>query len=359
VVETLNVGGLERVVIDLVKEQASRKHQCLIICLFEEGKLAVEIKKKGISLDVCSKQSGFDFSAVKKLADNIKSFNPDVIHSHNIVCNYYAAFAKIMAFSKASLINTRHGIGRGQAEVKEHILFGISVFSTRWIVGVCNVTRDKLQKEYPYFRRKILTIYNGIVLERFKKRTVSDKQRVMRQLGIQGNAVLLSIVARLNDVKNHKLLLQAFAQTQNTNCYLIIIGDGELMENLRHYADELNIQKKVFFLGDRKDVSELLPGMDLFILCSKQEGYSISLLEACASGLTVIATDVGGNGEIVTNANGILIPSEDVSALSQSISLLISDDKKRQLMGENSLKWIAEKGSIEVMANNYEALYVA
>jgi glycosyltransferase involved in cell wall biosynthesis len=359
VVETLHVGGLERVVVDLVKEQVKRGHQCLVICLFEEGRLANELSDSGIKLEVCNKTSGIDFKAINKLAEQIKSFNPDVVHTHNLVCNYYTACAKLKAVSKVLLINTRHGIGRGKVIIKELFLYGVSLLITRWVVGVCDVTRDKLRKEFSFFRKKIITVHNGIVIDKFKKKSFSDKRRVLKQLGINGKPILVTIVARLNPVKNHKLLLQAFAQIQQqiSDCYLVIIGGGELITNLQELTLDLNLKQKVIFLGDRNDVTDLLSGMDLFVLCSKQEGYSISLLEACASGLALIATDVGGNKEIVTKDNGVLVQSDNVQALSKGISQIILDKQGMQKMGENSRKWVVNNGSVEVMANKYEELY--
>ncbi len=359
VVETLHVGGLERVVIDLVKEQAKRGHQCLVICLFEKGRLADELSKTAIKLDVCKKTNGIDLKAINKLAGHIKSFNPDVVHTHNLVCNYYSACAKLVAASSVLLINTRHGIGRGKVVIKELMLYGLSLLSTRWIVGVCDVTRDKLKKEFSIFSQKIITVHNGIVIDKFKKKGFSDKQKVLKQLGIKDNPILITIVARLNSVKNHRLLLQAFAQIQQQtlDCYLVIIGGGELMTSLQQLTFDLDLKEKVMFLGDRTDVADLLIGMDIFVLCSKQEGYSISLLEACASELALVATDVGGNKEIVTKENGLLVQSDNVQALSKGISQIILDKHGLQRMGENSREWVVNNGSVEVMANKYEELY--
>lgn len=360
VVETLYVGGLERVVVDLVKEQAKRGDQCLVICLFDKGRLADELKNTGIQLYSCDKTSGFDFDAIKKLAGYIKSFNPDVVHTHNLVCNYYLAFAKIAAVSKVPLINTRHGIGREKTNIKELALYGMSLSTTRWVVGVCNVTRDKLKREFSIFSQKIVTVHNGIIFDKFKQKNSASKQSFLKQLGIKSNPVLITIVARLNPVKNHALLLQAFGtlQKQNLDCYLVVIGGGELMSTLRQQSSELKLQNKVIFLDDRKNVADLLSAMDVFVLCSKREGYSISLLEACASGLALIATDVGGNKEIVNYDNGLLIPSEDVTALSEGLCQLISDTQTLQKMGKNAREWVLNNGTVEIMADKYRDLYI-
>ncbi len=357
VVETLHVGGLERVVIDLVKEQAVRGHNCQVICLFEKGGLAAELESLGIPVAACSKRGGFDLAASRRLADYIRTFSADVVHTHNVTCNYYAAVA-LLGTRKIRLVNTRHGIGK--LPRKQKWLYGLSLLRTYRVAGVCNVTTAMLQRQFPLFSGKILTVHNGIVLDNYQERNSRSHQALVKMLGVPANALLITIVARLNRVKNHSMLLHAFQLVREAvpESQLIVVGDGELRKILESEAQQLGISQYTVFLGDRRDVPFLLSGMDVFALSSTEEGYSISLLEACASALPIVATNVGGNSEIVeNNINGFLVANDDADAFAQQLVAILTDASKRQEFGQNARKWVEQKSSVQVMHRQYEKIY--
>ncbi len=357
VVETLHTGGLERVVIDLALQQAALGHECMVVCLFEKGSLAGELEDKNIPVSCCNKKNSLDLKAVRCLAGTIGVFHPDIVHTHNMSCNYYAALA-LLKDRKIRLINTRHGIG--EMRRKQKWLFGMSLFRTACLVGVCSQATTLLGKQFPFFRHRMKTIPNGIVLERHPRRTEQRHGQLTRSLGLPPESLLITVVARLNPVKNHRMLIEAFALTAEKlpQARLIIIGDGALRPDLEKLARDLGVDDKLLFLGDRRDVAELLAGMDLFVLPSTQEGHSISLIEACASGLPIIATNVGGNPEIVKDGvNGLLTESNNVPALADKMEKLLLDREKRERFGQNGRKWAETEGSVQAMAQRYQDIY--
>ncbi|WP_456380987.1 glycosyltransferase [Thiolapillus sp.] len=357
VVETLHVGGLERVVIDLVREQIVRGNHCLVVCLFEKGALVNEIEAQGIPVETCSKQGGLDIAATKRLRGFIREFQANVVHSHNVICNYYAAMA-LMSNTGVLLVNTRHGIG--DMPIKQNWLYGLSLLRTNRAVGVCNATSNMLRRQFPVFSRKIVTVRNGIVLDAYQKRSPKSHQWLTEQLSVPGDTMLVAIVARLNMIKNHSMLFRAFRLVLESvpGARLLVIGDGELRSVLEREVRRMGLKEKIIFLGDRRDVATLLSGVDLFVLSSLKEGYSISLLEACASALPLVATNAGGNSEIVQhNNNGLLVENGDVNSLADSIIAILTSDRKRQEYGSNSRAWVEREGTVRGMCRKYEAIY--
>jgi len=357
VVESLEVGGLERVVIDLVQQQQKDGHKCMVVCLFHKGTLAAELEGQDVLVACCDKKPGLDLSTIRHLSKTIHSFSSDVVHSHNITSNYYCALA-LITHRRRRLINTRHGIGELPGKMKR--LFGISLYRTNWVVGVCDQATAMLRELYPRWRKKMRTITNGIVLDKHPLRTDANHERLLRTLNLPADSLIISIVARLNPVKNHAMLIDAMAHIvkELPQTYLAIIGDGPTRHTLQGQTKQLSLEDKVLFLGDRRNVPELLAGMDLFVLSSLQEGHSISLLEACAAGLPIVATDVGGNAEIVREGfNGLLTRSGDAQDLADKLLLLLKNKSLREEFGHNARSWAEEEGSVTTMAKRYQDLY--
>jgi len=208
---------------------------------------------------------------------------------------------------------------------------------------------------------KSSTVMNGIPVHRFE-RSSDTRAQVRDELGIAQDALVVGTVGRLVELKNQRLLLEAAALLRPSWPGLVVVlaGDGPLRDDLVSLARQLGMQDSVVFTGPRQDVPRLLNAFDVFALPSRTEGLSIALLEACAAGLPLVATRVGGNDEIVQeHQTGLLIPSDDVSALRAALSQLLEDPAQRLRMGENARRWVVEHGSIEVMRENYAALYTS
>jgi glycosyltransferase involved in cell wall biosynthesis len=167
-------------------------------------------------------------------------------------------------------------------------------------------------------------------------------------------------VGRLNWAKDHEFLLRAFqmlARTEPGSC-LVVIGEGEQRPALESLTSELALEGRVRLIGDRPDVALLLPGLDVFALSSRTEGYSIALLEACAAGLAVVATDVGGNGEIIEDGmTGLLVEQGNLTSFSDALGRLGASRALRTQLGSRAREWAAANASLEVMAARYERLY--
>jgi glycosyltransferase involved in cell wall biosynthesis len=162
-------------------------------------------------------------------------------------------------------------------------------------------------------------------------------------------------VGRLEKIKGHDVLMKAFGKMKSMRgVKLLIVGDGPVREEIENHVREQGLQHMVRMLGHRNDIPYLLNLSDCFVLSSRSEGLSCSIIEAMAAGLPVIATDVGGNSELVTDdVNGYLVPSENPDVLSKRMQIMIQDTTKRQNFAEMSLNRAREHYSLDSMMEKY------
>ena len=357
IVENLNVGGLERVVIDLAAFQVSQRHTVHILCLYEKGVLAEQAESNGVTISTLNRSKVSLRVFLSSLRHSIAELNPDVVHTHNPLPNYFCVLAN--PFLRARLISTRHGMGVNLKNKKGKIMYYLSQLFTDHVVTVCEAAKKLFIETNQVIASKTLAIKNGIFLQRFPLRNRESKNALCHTLGIDTrcNPTLAIIVGRLSPVKNHELAFNALSKIKDPNIHIVVAGDGQTREKLDTLINNLQLNARVHMLGNRTDTPQLLAASDVFVLPSKSEGFSIALLEACAAGLPIIATDVGGNREIVENGvNGILVTSEEESELKDAL-VKMSNTSLRASMGEASLKWVQKECSIEAMYANYMKLY--
>jgi glycosyltransferase involved in cell wall biosynthesis len=358
-VENLNRGGLERAVIDLIRAQVALGYSCQVVCLFERGTLADELGDFGVPVHTCGKRRGFDTKALARARRHLKAHATEVLHTHNATAHYHAVLAAL-GLPIRSTINTRHGMGALDSTSRREWLYRRSLFLTDAVVTVCEAAKRELRRNDLVPAAKLVAIANGIRVERFAAADAPTRARLVSALGLSPGTRLIGTVGRLARAKNHAGLIAAFANVAERipDCALVIVGDGELRSELAAQVRGLSLQRRVFLLGDRDDVGDLLCGFDIFAMSSLTEGYSIALLEACAAGLPIVATDVGGNSEIVHEGiNGKLVPAGSSAPLAQALCDLLEDRAGSAEMGRHGRAWALEQGSFTAMAARYDALY--
>jgi glycosyltransferase involved in cell wall biosynthesis len=201
------------------------------------------------------------------------------------------------------------------------------------------------------------TIPNGIDVDTY---AVADGPRIRESLGIAAGTPVVGIVARLAPEKDHNLLLEALALLRRSidPVVLLVIGDGELRGELEARAAALGVEACVRFLGMRDDIPSLLAALDVFVLSSRTEGMSVTLLEAMASGRPVVATAVGGNAEVVRDGDtGRIVPAGDAGALAGALASILRDREAARRMGERGRARAMSEFSVKVMAKRYEGVY--
>lgn len=360
VVDSLEFGGLERVVTDLAIAQQARGHNVGVLSILDTRGFRDVLEAAGIPVDVAGKQSAMDLSVLRRIRDVVRARHVDVVHTHNFVPNYYAAAATRFAGGRHVLVNTCHNMGSRLAGRKLRWLYRISLRATARVALVGDMVRDHLVATGIVPAARATAVFNGIPTARFGPDPLR-RALARTALGVSPDTVLLGCVGRLVELKNHRFLLERMPALCRVHpgIALVLVGGGPLEDELRAHADALGLGDRVRILGARTDTAELLSAMDVFVLPSLTEGLSIALLEACAAGLPVVATAVGGNPEIVTDAvTGRLVEPGDAGALHDALLELATDAGMRHRLGDSARRWVEAHGSVEAMQQCYHALYL-
>jgi glycosyltransferase involved in cell wall biosynthesis len=302
------------------------------------------------------KEPGLAFTLPLRLARIARENGADILHCHNFGALYYGALAGFLARTP-SVIYTAHGPkfpgGTRRAWFQRLPL-------TDRIVAVSEFVRESAIESAGINPKKVVTIYNGIETERFLTPRKRPAEEIKRGIGIEKAGAVIGTVARLSPEKDHFTLLEAFGRLTkgSDNAFLVVVGDGEMLAALERRAGELGVRESVVFLGNRRDIPELLSVFDVFALSSKEEGLGITLLEAMGSGIPVIATRVGGIPEIVENGvTGLLVSPESPEQLADGITWLLEHREETRAIVKAGFQQIRTRFSVENMIRKYEGLY--
>ncbi|WP_165967307.1 glycosyltransferase [Luteimonas aestuarii] len=356
VVDTLEFGGLERVVADLAIAQAAQGRQVEVFSLNDTRGFRPMLEAAGVPVVVGAKRGTLDLRMLSALRHNVSSNAVQVVHTHNFVPNYYAALATRFVAHPPALVNTCHNMGTRLSNRRLRWLYRWSLRHTARIALVGRQVRDRLVETGVAEPGKADVVLNGVPVPA----TTGDRDAARDRLGIPRDALLLGSVGRLVALKNHRLLLDAMPGllAKHPRLHAVIVGDGPLQPELQRQIDGLGLARHIHLAGPRNDVQALLPAFDVFVLPSRTEGLSIALLEACAAGLAVVATDVGGNGEIIADqSTGRLVPSDDLPALQDAVGALLHDRDGRRRLGGAAREWVRMHGSVDAMRQNYDTVY--
>jgi glycosyltransferase involved in cell wall biosynthesis len=226
------------------------------------------------------------------------------------------------------------------------------------VTAVCEFSARSLAVNDGFDGSRIRVVPNGIEVDRYRRR---ESQRELRtRLGWPVERRYVTSVARFHPVKDHATLVNGFAAVARTrsDVDLMLAGDGELREDLERQVETLGLAGRVTFLGVRRDVPDLLMASDVFTLSSLSEASSLTLLEAMASGLPVVVTDVGGNPELVRQGvDGLLVPRRDPVALGAALLRLLNDPALSASMGQAASARVAQEFDLGKTNDRYAALY--
>ena len=359
VVDTLETGGLERVVSDLAMAQHGAGRRCAVFSILSTDGFRDELERAGVPVISGDKRGTLDRNALMRLRRTLVDRSVDIIHTHNFVPNYYAAMASLWLRSRPLLVNTCHNMGTRLGNRRLRWLYRASLLRTARVALVGGEVRERLVGMGIVPAARAATVLNGIPVERFDN-PGNRRPAARKALGLQDGDVVIGCVGRLVSLKNHAQLIALMPGLlqRHPRLRLVLVGDGPLATELGQQARELVAQDRVVFAGSRADVADLLPGFDIFALPSLTEGISIALLEACASGLPIVATAVGGNSEIIRdNVNGILVPVSDDGGMLAALDRLIGDPQERRRLGAAASDWVRAHASVEGMRDSYDAFY--
>lgn len=362
IIETLETGGAEKVLVDIVNH-LPEEFESIVCCLKTSGIMANRFVKKNLKIIELNKRNGTDFKVVFKLRHLLVQYEIDVVHAHNWNTFCESILACILSRGSKRIIHTIHGYhfdypntlsGQFKKKIRHSIEKILSLRSYK-ICTVSNEIKLYIEKEIGIPESKIKVVLNGITTG-----APPPQRSTSQTFGIKKETFTLGFVGRLAVVKNIDTLLRAIKIIRRScaNIRLLIVGDGSERAYLESYSKEIGVDDCVSFLGYRDDVKMILQSVDIFILPSHYEGISIALLEAMACGLPVIASNVGGNLEIVIhNETGFLFPSRDINALTKCVVQLYSNPELINKMGKNAQNRVEKSFDIKNTISKYAALY--
>ncbi len=356
---SMGYGGIEQLICMFARSFMGR-YNVTICCLDSVGALGTALKREnGIDIVCLNRNSKkvLDILLFYRLYKLLKKKQIHVLHSHNEASLFYGSIAGFLARIPV-VVNTEHSRHYVDQRRIRSIEKRVMSFLNQKIICVS----DELKKESIYKdkirKSKLCTILNGIDNDAFVK-DIEKKCSLRKALGIVDDQIIIGIVARLNPIKNHEMLIRAFHGliTKGFDVKLVIVGDGSRKEFLNGLVNELDLECHVFFLGARNDVHDLLPMFDVFVLCSLGEGLPLTILEAMSVGLPVVATSVGMNSKLVDDGlTGYLVSSNDVEQLEKKLAMLVLDKHLRESFGKRAsckaMKYDIKKTIIE-----YDNLY--
>jgi glycosyltransferase involved in cell wall biosynthesis len=288
------------------------------------------------------------------LARHLRQRRADIVHSHNQRPHYLSTLAACLARVPV-LINTRHGPS-ADASLRSRLNRRAMAALSQVIVAVSADTGDIAVRLDGIARRKLRIILNGTDLAAARFARGEARQR----LDLCQGAFVIGAVGRLVPVKDHASFIAAFdrVRSQIPGVAAAILGDGPLAAELSAAARARGCDS-LRFHGHRADAVALLPAFDLFVQPSLSEGISLSVIEAMAAGVPVIATSIGGNREAVGDSEaGVLVPPADVGALASAIVALACDPQARARLADAGRRRVEMRFSVDAMARAYDTLYL-
>lgn len=358
VVISMVVGGAERLVYDMVRYPAFADNSPIVCCMDAIGELGEKLKERGYKVYCKGRKPGFDFSMIAWLRAIIRIENIDVVHAHQYSPLVYATPAAFLAGRK-KVVYTEHGRFYPERKSwKRTLINPLLALGVNQLVSISAATADAMATYDNFPRHRIQVIHNGIDCSSMMPDF--DKSAKRREIGLSESCRIVGTAARLNTIKNIPMMLRGFKLVleQVPDCYLVIAGQGEEGEFLKAMTLDLGIADQVRFIGLRFDLPEIYQLFDVFLLTSFSEGISVTLLEAMASGVPAVVTDVGGNSEVTLDGiTGYLVPVHNDNLLANRIGELLHNPTLSQEMEAAAKKRVNESFSVQGMMSAYQHIY--
>jgi glycosyltransferase involved in cell wall biosynthesis len=380
IISNLDIGGAQEVVRTLAVYLA--EVGCVpVVCTFKDGPLREEIERQGIAVEVlpARRHSIVNFHLFVKdmlrirreLLDVVRKYNADVVQTHLLRVLDFLVLT-VRGRTNTPLIfwtahNTNEELKLEQLPSHKWLLKPKRLgyrwlyrVTTRWINGfiaVAEGVKQELIETIGPIEDKITVICNGVDIKRYQKPV--DKAAVRQKLGLSQQSRLIAVVGTFKRQKGHRYLIEAAPPLAAAfpDLHIILIGDGDLRAELEAQTRSLGLEQRIHFLGNRYDVPDLLGASEYFVLPSLWEGLPMALIEAMASGLPIVASDVSGTAQVMIHGEtGLIVPPGDTQKLQAAIYDLLTNSDQAQAMGQAARRHI-EGFSAKRQAKEHVALY--
>ena len=360
VVYRFATGGLENGLVNLINHLPENDYQHIIVTLQGHDEEFAKRLNKEVAIYNVEKKPGKDIAVFWRMFKLFRCLKPDVLHTRNLA----TLEAQVMGWLARVpyRIHGEHGWDVNDPKGTEVKYQKLRRFVGRFVhrfVPLSSELENYLTSKALIPVNKINRICNGVDLNRFKVGVTAPAN----SSGSENN-LTFGCVGRLAKIKGHDFLFSAFHHffekypTRRDQVRLLMVGDGEERSALESKAQSLNISNQISFLGNQSNIPKMMQDFDVFVLPSLAEGISNTILEAMASALPVIATDVGGNRDLVSDGQtGLIIPSEDQNAMADAMEKMAKDTDLRQQYAQAGIERVNKLFSLDVMVGHYDRLY--
>lgn len=355
-------GGTEKHLFELATGMAEAGFRVTVFTL-AEGDYADEFKRNSsisyLCLNVTRIYDRKGLSGFFSITRYIQQQQVDVLQSFHTASDLIGPIAARLSFRHVKVISSRRDLGYTKSDRHVQMQRYINYFVDGILANSSAVKNAVIEKEH-FPGGQIDVIFNGIHLNAFAA-DASCRQKQRSAMGVDDQAILIGSVGNIRPVKGYDVLVEAAAIVckADQTVRFFHAGEGELQEELESRCRELNINDRFHFLGTTKDVQSFLSALDIYVQPSRSEGMSNAILEAMAARLPVVATDVGGNPDLVERSvTGLLAPSEDISVLAEKLIQLVRQPLIRKIFADNAYTKILETFQITSMIDNYKKKYI-
>ena len=348
------IGGAERQLLELFRGMDRTRFAPYLLCLEDGGPVARGARELDVPVSHIARKWRWDLSVIMRLKAFINDNSIRIVHAYLALPGFYGATAGKLAGSRV-ITTIRIAGPRGRpSDITELFAFLIS----DRIISNSKAGADYYFRHFPG-RGKTEIIYNGYDLRDFEGRQTKTRA----ELGLPPDGLLIGHVANLSFLKDYPTFLKALAAVlpEIPASHAVILGDGDKRAEYEALADSLGIRERTLFLGHRRDVLDIVNHFDIGVLASHPkygEGLSNSISEYMGLGKPVMATDIGGNPELVDDGvTGLLCPAGDAEAMAEKLLILLRDENLRKSMGERGHEFFLANLTLERMVSETERVY--
>ena len=355
IIDTLGPGGAETVFLQIATRLDPARFQSTAV-ISGAGWLAEQLQESGLPHRIVPAKGSFNVRYLSALLRLARQHRSDVIVAHLYGSSVYASLAG--ALLSIPVVSVLHGqIDVSHAERFSSLKAALIRRASRKIIFVSERLQDQLRPRLGLSAAQCAVIPNGVDTKVFRP---GRDQYIRAEIGVSDDAVLIGAIGNVRTPKAYDVLLRAARALidRSRQFHLIIAGDcaNALGRQLEQLKRELGLERHVTFLGLRADVCGLLNNLDVFVLSSHTEGFSIACIEAMACGVPVIATRSGGPEEILEGEAGLLVPTGDPESLANAIERVISSKELAATLTTRAMKRVHERYSLATMLSRYEDL---
>lgn len=356
----LSVGGAERQLQSLINNLDKEKFNITVICLYNLDIVGEEIRNRGVKCYSNILRNKFSFASLTKLIKILQKekINICFIWNQPLTMFYGIIAAKLVHIDK--IITVVHSTISSERKLRKYLINRLLIRFVDKIIAVGTNQKEYLIQHESFPSHKITIIFNGVDIERYQK--YLNKQNKKKELGISESSKIIGQIGRLHVCKRHDISLQAFKKVvqQYSNVIFLIVGEGEEKQNIEHLIKKLELDQYVKMLGFRKDIVEITQILDLSVLSSDTEALPMSIIEAMAAAVPVIATNVGSLSDLIfPGENGFLVPPNSPDKLAEAILTVLKDEKLAKKMGKRGFEIAYTRFSLEAMVRNYEKFFLS